>query len=396
MNLGKSVAAVSSCFLHRQLFLTSKRSFKKIYPSGPNIAPKEYNIHDLSIRRKLNDDPETVLNILKMEPNELLSTSEQLRIGARGSLSITRVKTSNCAKGFWYNFETDEKGDMFELVKVAKKLSDEEMVVFAVKNILPFLKPASFESDESPEPKDYVVPSKESTEAYSKRILSELVPLEGSLAEEYLKYHRNIELISSKNLKFHPNLSCRSSFGGYLSHVPGLVSIASHPRSQDCNLQMTYLDPNTGQKHQHVAISKQTFGSFHDPLGFHSCEICENVGNKVTFVAEGVETALSVHQAFPEDHLIATLGKHNFTRIDPETLNQKVVLVFDNDGIDIGDDKVFNKAARRLAGAGKDVYIVFPPIIDGLDKTDMNDVLVHLGEEAVNKVVKENMKKVKL
>eukprot|EP00092_Neocalanus_flemingeri_P034543 GFUD01037566.1.p1 GENE.GFUD01037566.1~~GFUD01037566.1.p1 ORF type:complete len:399 (+),score=89.26 GFUD01037566.1:60-1256(+) len=394
MILFKTMASLHSKLSKpEKILVTVRRNFRKPIPS---LTPKPHinNLSDyLSYRRRLNEDPETILKILKYQANEVLTTSGQLRIGSKGSLCINRENTDTCRKGIWYNFETDETGDMFDLVKAAQNLSDQEMIEFVVKDILPSLKVNTVNSDSSSEFRTEAALPKASTENYTRQLFSELLPLEGSIAEDYLQMHRKVQLISSKNLKFHPNVSSKASFGGYLKNLPALVSIASHPRSETVNLQITYLDPITKNKHADVAIPKRTLGSFFDPEGFHSCEISESIHHKFTLICEGVETALSVLQAFPEDHIIATLGKHNFSRVDPDILNQKIVLVFDNDGFDIKDDKVFNTASKRFVEAGKDVYIVLPPLLEGLDKTDMNDILVHLGEEGVYKAVMKNMKK---
>ena len=46
---------------------------------------------------------------------------------------------------------------------------------------------------------------------FIKKILSECQPLEGTLAEEYLRNIRGIENISGENLKFHPGFTTRVS-----------------------------------------------------------------------------------------------------------------------------------------------------------------------------------------
>ena len=82
-------------------------------------------------------------------------------------------------------------------------------------------------------------------------------------------------------------------------------------------------------------------------------------------------------QAFPDVHLISlvSLGKNNFSRLDPELLNKKVVLVMDNDGALISSDRIFIRNYPETPR--KKVQYVLPPLVDCLDKTDMNYVLVH-------------------
>ena len=77
-------------------------------------------------------------------------------------------------------------------------------------------------------------------------------------------------------------------------------------------------------------------------------------------------------------------------------MNEKVVIILDNDGVKVRNDKVFNATAKKLLAAGKKVFFVVPPLVDGLTKTDMNDVLLHHGLEAVNDVITKEMKKITL
>ena len=72
---------------------------------------------------------------------------------------------------------------------------------------------------------------------------------------------------------------------------------------------------------------------------------------------------------------LVSLGKNNFSRLDPEVLNKKVVLVMDNDGALISSDKIFIRNYPETPR--KNVQYVLPPVVDCLDKSDMNYVLVH-------------------
>ena len=71
-------------------------------------------------------------------------------------------------------------------------------------------------------------------------------------------------------------------------------------------------------------------------------------------------------------------------------------MILDNDGLKVRQDKVFRSAARKLLEAGKKVFFVVPPLVDGLTKTDMNDVLLHHGGEAVRDIINKELKKVTL
>jgi len=281
-----------------------------------------------------------------------------------------------------------------DLVRTVKKLkSDQDLESFLVKSILPHLRHSTAEECLAQD-----TDTQQKVDNFVTKVISELQPVEGTLAETYLRKTRKLtRLPLNSSLKFHPNLNVRTTRGSWISGVPALVAISGHPRSNTNNIQITYLDLKTGDKHQHVPVAKRSFGSFRGhPTGHHFCELMRNLRKTYSFVCEGVETALSVHQVFPDNHLIATLGKHNFLKLDPSVLNEKVVIILDNDGIKIRHDKVFNATAKKLLAAGKQVFFVVPPLVDGLTKTDMNDVLLHHGIEAVNDVITKEMKKITL
>ena len=184
--------------------------------------------------------------------------------------------------------------------------SDQELESFLLKRILPHLRRL--------EPEEYSERVREPSlkmEKYVSKVISELQSVEGTVAETYLRKTRKLNLVPAHScLKFHPSLSVRSKAGDWISGVPALVAICGHPESKTNNIQTTYLDLKTGDKHQDVAVAKRSFGSFRGhPTGHHFCQLSSNQRKTYSFVCEGVETALSVHQVFPDDHLIATLGK---------------------------------------------------------------------------------------
>ena len=334
----------------------------------------------------LNGQVEAVLRHLKLEPNYGLSGPDQIRVGSKGSLSIVaRTLEKNgtrCNAGTWYNFETEEKGDMLTLVGKQKGLQGKTLYRYAVTKILPDLTrhPNTTSTSE--------LPSYSKLEDLAARILEESVPITNTLAEEYLR-SRGLTELSSSALFYHPALITRTEKGDWLHNIPGLVVVASNPKSQSMNIQVTYLD-ESGKKHKEVAVQRRTIGTFQDPLGNHSCLL--NPGDPTsdgfTFVAEGTETALSVLQVLPGDRVMATLGKGNLARIDPDLVTKKVVLVLDNDGTSYREDSLVLRAATRLLEAGKVVYLVWPDLLPGTTKTDMNDVLQHQGEDAVFLTIK--------
>ena len=277
--------------------------------------------------------------------------------------------------------------------------SIQDMLLFVMNEILPHLKYLPPESESSQKKSsEQIKETNQKVEAYVASIVRELRPLRGSTAEVYLKRTRRLaRLPDTDSLRFHPRLRTRSEAGSWLYDIPGLVALASHRDSDTGNIQVTYLDSRSRDKHPEVHIARRTFGSFLSPQGQqHYCELVTNSRDKnTTFICEGVETALSVYQAFPDIHLIATLGKNNFPRMDPSVLNKKVVLILDNDSVSLSGDRIFHATTRKLLDHGKDVHYVQPPLLDGRSKTDMNDVLLSLGDYAVHELILNGLKVVK-
>jgi hypothetical protein len=81
---------------------------------------------------------------------------------------------------------------------------------------------------------------------YFDKILSESVPIKGTLAEEYLK-HQGIENINISSVQFHPAVWEKET----QTHMPALVAKAVGQGAKELEskgIQVTYLDNNTGQK----------------------------------------------------------------------------------------------------------------------------------------------------
>jgi Toprim domain len=104
-----------------------------------------------------------------------------------------------------------------------------------------------------------------------------------------------------------------------------------------------------------------------------------------TYLAEGVETALSVYSALNEGDVRITLGKSNFKNIDPAATQSNVVLCLDNDGQNPQSDRLIHFAAEKLQEQGKAVLIAQPKI----EGWDYNDMLMHQGLAAVKKELQQ-------
>ena len=77
-------------FAHHHINTSTRETRQTNYnPQGPLYSRRSSVIHP-SLRRKLNENPEDIVNILRLVENDNLSNSEYIRLGNRGSLCVTR------------------------------------------------------------------------------------------------------------------------------------------------------------------------------------------------------------------------------------------------------------------------------------------------------------------
>ena len=161
---------------------------------------------------------------------------------------------------------------------------------------------------------------------YAKKLLQESLPIEGTLAARYLKEHRKLMHFKSDDVRFIPNLPTRH--GDNKMRVPALMCIARDSSGELNNVQVTRLNPLTGNKDYASKTIKQTYGKINGcpvELNTKSTEI-------TTYLTEGLETGLSLLEVNPEARVMTVLGKKNFETVDLSRLTNHVVLCVDNDG----------------------------------------------------------------
>ncbi|EKD45256.1 MAG: hypothetical protein ACD_69C00364G0002 [uncultured bacterium] len=382
-------------------------------------SPDFYDIKEA--RRLLSNSAESFVERLLGRPNEKLSSASEWRYGNKGSLAIN-MRGDN--KGLWYDFETGESGDLLALIQVKIGSSFQETLKYVI-NMLGhgsyITVPKQHRNDQSsinsnnPDSKVHNNKGNDRTSEYAQKLAGESTSITGTVVEEYLKEIRGINNIDSSDIRYHPKVYTGKN--EKQKYMPAMLSIG---RDKDGNIQCvqaTYLDPKTANKAD-LDVKKRTYSS---PSGvsvsLQKHERAEkdirnagggsrnnknnenNKKNGVSYIAEGVETGLSIKDAVKNGDVVVTLGKSNFATIDPQSVGQKVVFCLDNDGAKSFTDDAIHKAAQRLVDFGKEVFIAIPDQIgneingksekDGKneknEKIDFNDVARTEGINAVRK-----------
>ncbi|HHF0528707.1 TPA: conjugative transfer relaxase/helicase TraI [Legionella anisa] len=329
----------------------------------------QYDANTLS--QNLSHHAELVIESLLGQPNRVLSSKQEYRYGTNGSLAFC---LSGEKRGTWFNFETLEKGNLLHLIQKTLNLNFKESLAYAAKLTGDDLRKTINSMPQNPKPnKEKTSGDLSKTQNYGKQLAQESEPVTGTIAEIYLKEVRQIHNISGDNIRYHPKVYTKSTEA--IKYRPALLNIARDKENNVVAVEAVYLDPKTGNKADMNMKSKKTYGA---KIG---AGVILNEGKEnecITYLAEGVETGLSIRDAVQTERVIATLGKANFLNIDMTLLTNKVVLCLDNDLKPIKDDKVIIQAIERLKQHGKVVEIAIPT----RDK-DFNDVNKKSGVQGV-------------
>lgn len=182
-------------------------------------------------------------------------------------------------------------------------------------------------------------------------------PLDGTLAETYLREHRHVSVpISPRALKCMPR-----AHAGWA--VPALIAAVQGLDGRVTAVQCTYLNPDTGAKAD-VRAPRKIFGRMHNgAVRLHMPDRSGLLG-----LAEGVETALSVFEltGIP---CWATLGAHRLARIALPPDVREVHIFRDND---LAGESAATAAANLYLAEGYKVFLSHP---GNAKHKDMNDLL---------------------
>jgi phage/plasmid primase-like uncharacterized protein len=317
------------------------------------------------------------------EHNIHRSSNSCLRYGASGKLA---VHIHGPQEGLWYDFGTGEGGNILRLIQREKGLSFKEAVQYC----------GDFwgvcrENNTQTSRHTLQAQTRTQTQEKPERLQSAVElfqksrPVYGTVAEVYLRQERGIQGELSPDIRFLPR-GTRFTYGG-TSKVLKQDCCVAFGRSAGGNLsvaQITKLAPKgtraldpDGNKLPKIqyGVSK---GAFVTVQKAHASE-------KV-WIAEGVETALSIKEAGITGTILASLGIHNLKNYQgPEP---QVILCGDHDGPQSRTHGLMAETITHLETRGKSVHHVQPKDVG----QDFNDVLKEGGVGAVQASLEKVLK----
>jgi len=334
------------------------------------------------ITQALSDNTEYVLERLLGSPKS--KDARYYRYGTNKGSMVVSLQGDK--RGLWNDFQTGEGGNLLHLIAKERNIDLKQDFRKGLEAGLEVLGRSELSFDRPLTQR--ILPAKEPTKVqksytleYAKRIAQQSQPIKGTLAEKYLKEHRGIELEHwPESLRYHPGI--RSGKDNKKAVLAGLFAVAKDAKGEIQAGQATYLDKVTAQKAK-VNLVKQTFGL--PSRGAAVLLESQETRQDVVYLAEGIETGLSIYQAMPKAKVQVTLSLSNFNNA-PITAKEKiVVLCTDNDGPITYDEKgkpcygpVIDKVSAKLHAEGKEVWIARPNEVK-----DYNDLLKSKGVKAI-------------
>ena len=359
---------------------TQTKSVKSQTPDLANFKPKpHYDAQAITI--SLSNMAESLVKKLLGKPNEKLSSSSEWRYGHKGSLAITM---SGDKKGLWYNFETGQSGNLLQLIQTQMGLAFNDALKYAgdIVNFNAQVMPSL--QIKSPENVTKITTNdQQETSKYAQKLVTESLPIKGTIVEQYLKEIRKINNLDNVDIRYHPNVHTGKDIKP--QYAPAMLAIGRDQAANIQCVQATYLDPNTANKAD-LMVTKRTYASPSGAL----VALQNNPKTNLSFIAEGMETGLSIKDAVKNNDVFVTLGKTNFAKLNPDKLGNTVVFCLDNDGTKTLTDNAIHQASQRLLDHGKEVFIAMPEAINR-QKTDFNDVVKHSGIQAVKDTLNQAM-----
>ncbi len=278
-----------------------------------------------------------------------------------GRSLYVRLKGSGDGKGApgkWSDASTGQHGDLLDLIRLNRGLTQLRDVLDEARSFLRLPRPEP-PPGLSQGPRR---PSVSRTEA-ARRLFARSGPLLGSLGEAYLQ-HRHIGMILPHDpLRFHPRCYYRPETDAPLVTFPAIIAAVTDLDGRITAVTRTWLDPS-GQDKAPVETPRRAMGNV---LG-HAIRF--GVADDVLAAGEGIETMLSLRCALPHLPMVAAISaSHLAALLLPASLR---LLYIARDADPAGDMAVEVLTARGLA-EGFETRVLSP------GAGDFNDDLVALG-----------------
>ncbi|HUX78159.1 MAG TPA: AAA family ATPase, partial [Alphaproteobacteria bacterium] len=318
------------------------------------------------------------------EPNKYMSTKSALRFGSKGSLL---VNITGPKEGKWHDFESGERGNIFKLIEREKNLSFKEAVSYLadVLNVKTDSKVIPLKAfSQRPKEQDAIEEAKDIASRLN--AVSELnlksKTIEGTIAETYLREERGIKGTLAPDLRYIPKGTTFMYKGE--RKIIGHHCFAAFGRNHEDRLSSVQLTKLNDLGKRALTVEGVKLNKIQYGVSKGSFVILQEGQDRV-FMAEGIETALSIKEANVKGKIVASLGIHNMSNYQgPE---KEMILCADNDEHKQNSRtfEIIEKTQSTFKAQDKSV-ITIKPAGPG---DDFNDVLKKHGAKGIQDYVKD-------
>lgn len=367
------------------------------------------------LRQEVKWSSEKVALDLLGEPNKRLSNRSTLRFGSKGSLAV-KISGEKC--GTWYDFEAAKGGDLFDLVQDVKNCDFKDAAnylrsvlgISSLKNLnsnIAYLhtlhdKYVGYHKEAAQEKAEEAAKLKKVENLYARsKVISR-----NSVAARYLTNTRGIELeyyrrnttleekpgdVAISSNGFSDDIRTCSIYEESLGkRLQAIVAFARNNSGEITGGQQLLLDSKTLNKAD-VPSARKSFskiaGSFVAISNQNNQVDYTNnitIPNNITIIAEGLETALSIHQAGLGARVICSLGVSNIKNYVPKE-GEMLIIAADNDGPNSVTNKTIDEASNVLSQHCP-VRIVRPKELG-----DFNDILQSHSNIAGTAIIRDTL-----
>lgn len=371
------------------------RPVKEIVVKGSSLTPlftpqNQPRVDINEIENHLAKDPLGYATRWLGPPSRV--SGREARWGNKGSFSLT---LSGSKAGVWSNFEIGKGGKgLVSLYREIYDLEWKEAIRELAKEcglLRQEQKPNRFSIAKLPV-RD-MGSSEENIQTkkikYAQEEYKKAVPIKGTLAEKYLREERAISGKLPMDFRFRAD----GIHFDTKKKTPALIAPYRDKNNNIIGFVRVFLSPDGG-KYQETFIDakgKEILATRKANVGLSakgSVVVQKGIAPTSLWVAEGIETALSISRAVPNETVVASLSASQLKNVPVGANIQKVIICADNDPASSNTKKSVIEAVALHLSEGRRVFIAIPPEISlGMKKVDFNDLLKQEGAPAVQKVL---------
>ncbi len=259
--------------------------------------------------------------------------------GTPGRSLFVKLSGEGCGK--WTDAQSGEHGDLLDLIRLNKGITSFRETLQEARHFLGA--PHVRRQSRSSMPHD--------TAVIARKLFAQARPVQGTLAEDYLRQRRITARLDWPCLRFHPACTYRPDDAGHPPRPrPALLGAVTAPDGKLTGLQRTWLAPD-GSGKAPFPDPRRALGRL---LG-NAVRLGEPDG--VMAAGEGIETVLSLLSLFPALPMVAALSAaHLAALLLPPSLSRLYVLR-DNDA---AGDVAATRLRERCREAGIDCCVLIP------------------------------------